>query len=193
MASSLHFILFFSLLFISSFLAQTSFRPKALVLPVSKNPSTLQYITHLNQRTHLVSVNLTLHLGGESLWVDSESKDYVTSIFCPARCRSTQCNLVGSTACVTATNTCGLFLKNTVTRTSTYDDLGSDVSTNGKNPGRVVFERDFLLVCTSPFLLEGLTNGVQGMAGLRRSRISLPSQFSASFSFLRKFAVCLTS
>ncbi|KAK3012947.1 hypothetical protein RJ639_008869 [Escallonia herrerae] len=85
--------------------AQTSFRPKALVLPVSKDPSTLQYITHLNQRTPLVSVNLTLHLGGESLWVNSESKDYVTSTFRPARCRSAQCNLAGSTACVTATNT----------------------------------------------------------------------------------------
>ncbi|KAK3031182.1 hypothetical protein RJ639_035339 [Escallonia herrerae] len=31
------------------------------------------------------------------------------------------------------------------------------------------------------------------MAGHGRSRISLPSQFSASFSFPRKFAVCLTS
>ncbi|KAK3021325.1 hypothetical protein RJ639_047068 [Escallonia herrerae] len=137
---------------------QTSFRPKALVLPISKDPPTLQYITHLNQRTPLVSVNLTLHLG--------------------------------------ATNTC-VFPENTVTRTSTYGDLGSDVvsiqSTNGKNPRRVVSKHDFLLVCTSPFLLEGLANVVQGMAGLGRSRISLPSQFSASFSFPRKFAVCLTS
>ncbi|MCD7471549.1 hypothetical protein HAX54_012042 [Datura stramonium] len=31
------------------------------------------------------------------------------------------------------------------------------------------------------------------MAGLGRTRISLPSQFSAEFSFPRKFAVCLTS
>ncbi|KAK3031177.1 hypothetical protein RJ639_035334 [Escallonia herrerae] len=192
MASSLRFILFFSLLCISSSIAQTIFRPKAIVLPVSKDASTLQYITHLNQRTPLVSVNLTLDLGGESLWVDCESKYYVTSTFRPARCRSAQCNLAGSIACETATNTCGLFPENTVTHTSAYGDLGSDVvsiqSTNGKNP-----DNDFLLVCTSPFLLKGLANGVQGMAGLGRSRISLPSQFSASFSFPRKFGVCLTS
>ncbi|KAK3009545.1 hypothetical protein RJ639_014645, partial [Escallonia herrerae] len=102
----------------------------------------------------------------------------VTSTFRPARCCSAQCNLAGSTACVTTTNTCGLFPENTITRTSTYGDLGSDVvsiqSTNGKNPGRVVSK-------------------IQGMAGLGRSRISLPSQFSASFSFPRKFVVCLTS
>ncbi|KAK3001370.1 hypothetical protein RJ639_022152 [Escallonia herrerae] len=110
-----------------------------------------------------------------------------------------QCNLAGSTACVTATNTCGLFPENTVTRTSTYGDLGSDVvsiqSTNRKTPDELFSNVTFffLLVCTSPFLLEGLANGIQGMAGLGRSRISLPSQFSASFIFPRKFAVCLTS
>ncbi|KAK3011541.1 hypothetical protein RJ639_011581 [Escallonia herrerae] len=62
----------------------------------------------------------------------------------------------------------------------------------GRTPDEFVSERNFLLVCTSPFLLEGLAKGVQGMAGLGRSCISLPSQFSASFSFPRKFAVCLT-
>lgn len=31
------------------------------------------------------------------------------------------------------------------------------------------------------------------MAGLGRTKISLPSQFSAAFSFPRKFAICLTS
>ncbi|KAK3041952.1 hypothetical protein RJ639_002260 [Escallonia herrerae] len=121
----------------------------APVASYAGDPSTLQYITHLNQRTPLVFVNLTLHLGGESLWVDGESKDYFTSTFHPARCRSAQCNLAGSTAFVTATNTCGLFPENTVTRTSTYGDLGSDVvsiqSTKGKNQDELFSNMTFCL------------------------------------------------
>ncbi|KAE9453188.1 hypothetical protein C3L33_14945, partial [Rhododendron williamsianum] len=38
-----------------------------------------------------------------------------------------------------------------------------------------------------------LAGGVKGMAGLGRTKISLPAQFSAAFSFPRKFAVCLSS
>ncbi|KAK3019839.1 hypothetical protein RJ639_004084 [Escallonia herrerae] len=81
----------------SSFLAQASFRPKALVLSVTKDSSTLRYLTRINQRTPLVPVSLTLDLGGQFLWVDCE-KDYVSSTYRPARCRSAQCNLAGSTA-----------------------------------------------------------------------------------------------
>ncbi|KAK3031181.1 hypothetical protein RJ639_035338 [Escallonia herrerae] len=100
-----------------------------------------------HQRTLLVSVNLTLDLSGESLWVDCESKYYVTSTFRPARCRSAQCDLAGSTACATATNTCGLFPENTVTRTSTYDDLMSSPSNppTGRTPDKLFLNVTFCL------------------------------------------------
>ncbi|KAK3019837.1 hypothetical protein RJ639_004082 [Escallonia herrerae] len=205
MASSFPFFFLCALLSISAALAQTSFRPKALVLPVTKDSSTLQYLTRINQRTPLVPVSLTVDLGGQFLWVDCD-QGYVTSTYRPARCGSAQCHLAGSGSCGTCNsaprpgcnnNTCGLFPDNTITNTATSGDLGSDVvsvqSTDGKNPGRVVSQSNFLFVCGSTFLLEGLASGAKGMAGLGRTRISLPSQFAAAYSFPRKFAICLSS
>ncbi|CAL1396915.1 unnamed protein product [Linum trigynum] len=186
--------------------AQPSFRPKALILPVTKDPSTLQYLTQINQRTPLVPVKLTLDLGGQYLWVDCE-QGYVSSSYKPAPCRSAQCSLANSKSCTTEcfssprpgcnNNTCGLMPDNTVTRTGTSGDLGQDVvtiqSTDGSNPGQIVKVPNFLFTCGATFLLDGLAKGVKGMAGLGRNKIAMPSRFSAAFSFQRKFAVCLTS
>ncbi|NP_001311521.1 basic 7S globulin-like precursor [Capsicum annuum] len=206
-SSCFHVILFCSFLFFTSTIAQnqTSFRPKGLIIPVMKDGSTLQYLTQIQQRTPLVPVSLTLDLGGQFLWVDCD-QGYVSSSYKPARCRSAQCSLAGATGCGECfspprpgcnNNTCGLFPDNTVTRTATSGELASDVvsvqSSNGKNPGRNVSDKNFLFVCGATFLLQGLASGVKGMAGLGRTRISLPSQFSAEFSFPRKFAVCLSS
>ncbi|KAG2727419.1 hypothetical protein I3760_01G157000 [Carya illinoinensis] len=207
-SSSFPCLLFGSLLlFISHSIAQTSFRPKALVLPVSKDPSSLQYLTQLNQRTPLVPVKLTLDLGGQFLWVDCD-QGYVSSTYKPARCRSAQCSLAKAKAsscgqCISArkpgcnNNTCYLYPDNTVTRTATSGELAQDVvsiqSTDGSNPGRGVSVPKFLFDCGATFILEGLASGVKGMAGLGRTRISLPSKFSAAFSFYRKFAICLSS
>ncbi|CAN0886887.1 Probable aspartic proteinase GIP2 [Linum grandiflorum] len=203
-SSSCIYLLFSCLLLTCQ--AQSSFRPKALVLPVSKDPSTLQYIAQINQRTPLVPVKLTVDLGGQYLWVDCE-QGYVSSSYKPARCRSAQCSLANSKSCITEcysspkpgcnNNTCGLMPDNTVTRTGTSGDLGQDVlsiqSTDGSNPGRVAKVSNLLFTCGSTFLLEGLAKGVKGMAGLGRTKISIPSQFSAAFSFPRKFAICLSS
>ncbi|KAL3749188.1 hypothetical protein ACJRO7_010304 [Eucalyptus globulus] len=185
--------------------SQASFRPKAVVLPVTKDSSTLQYLTTLYQRTPLVPVKLTLDLGGKFLWVDC-NRGYSSSSYSPARCRSTQCSLAGSKICISCftgplpgcnNNTCGLSPDNTVTRTSTDGEVARDVvvvrSTDGSIPGPVVSVPKFLFTCGATFLLQGLPSGVQGMAGLGRTRISLHSQFSASFSFDRKFAICLSS
>ncbi|POO02262.1 Aspartic peptidase [Trema orientale] len=209
MASSFHFLLFCSLLFstiISPSVAKTpSFRPKALLLPVTKDASTRQYLTQINQRTPLVPVKLTIDLGGEFLWVDCE-KGYVSSTYKPARCRSAQCNLARSKSCGEClegpkpgcnNNTCGLFPYNPFIRTSTVGELAQDIisiqSTNGFNPGKAVSVPNALFTCGSPLLLEGLASGVTGIAGLGRKKIGLPLQFAAAFSFKRKFAICLSS
>ncbi|CAI9762167.1 unnamed protein product [Fraxinus pennsylvanica] len=204
-SSSSYVLILCSFLFVSSAIAQTSFRPRALILPVTKDPSTLQYLAQINQRTPLVPVSVTLDLGGQFLWVDCE-QGYVSSTYRPARCRSAQCSLARATGCGECfspprpgcnNNTCSLLPDNTVTRTATSGELASDVvsiqSTDGRNPGRNVSVSQFLFVCGSTFLLQGLASGVKGMAGLGRTRIALPSQFAADFSFDRKFAVCLSS
>ena len=205
-SSSLPYFLFFSfLLFISASYAGTSFRPAALVIPVSKDASTLQYLTTIHQRTPLVPLKFVVDLGGQFLWVDC-GRNYVSSSYRPARCLSAQCSLARASGCGECfsaagpgcnNNTCSLFPDNTVTRTGTGGELAQDVvsfkSTDGSNPGRVVYVSKFIFSCSSAFLLEGLAGGVVGMAGLGRTKIGLPSQLASAFSFHRKFAICLSS
>ncbi|CAK9151054.1 unnamed protein product [Ilex paraguariensis] len=206
MASTIQFLLLSSLLFfVSLSSAQSSFRPSALVLSVSKDASTLQYLTRINQRTPLVPVTLVVDLGGQILWVDCES-NYVSSTYRPVRCRSAQCSLARANGCGDCfsgprpgcnNNTCGVSPDNSITHTATGGELAEDVvsisSTNGSNPGPVVTVTRFLFSCAPTFLLEGLATGAMGMAGLGRTRVALPSQFAAAFSFHRKFAICLSS
>ncbi|GMI98771.1 secreted aspartic protease 2 [Hibiscus trionum] len=203
----LQYFLFASLLlYISSpSLAQQSFRPKALVVPVAKDASTLQYRTSIRQRTPLVPVDLVVDLGGRFMWVDCD-RDYFSSTYRPTRCRSAQCSLAGADGCGDCfsaprpgcnNNTCGVTPDNSVTHVATSGEVAQDVvslqSTDGRNPGGVVSVPRFLFACAPTFLLRGLATGVAGMAGLGRTRIGLPSQLAAAFSFRRKFAVCLSS
>ncbi|KAD6120148.1 hypothetical protein R6Q59_026167 [Mikania micrantha] len=192
-------------LLISLSAAQPSFRPTALVVPVRKDATTSQYVTRINQKTPLVPENLVVDLGGRFLWVDCDN-NYVSSSYRPARCRSAQCSLAGANGCGDCfgsprpgcnNNTCGLFPGNPITRTSTSGELAMDLvqvrATDGSNPGRPVNISRFLFSCAPTFLLQGLASGVSGMAGLGRTRIGLPSQLAAAFSFDRKFAICLSS
>ncbi|WJZ90785.1 hypothetical protein VitviT2T_009908 [Vitis vinifera] len=150
MASSISYFLFFSsLLFISSSNAQSSFRPHALVIPVSKDSSTLQYVTSINQRTPLVPLQLVVDLGGQFLWVDCE-QNYVSSSYRPARCTSAQCSLARGSGCGNCfsapkpgcnNTTCSVLPDNTVTRTASSDELAEDAvsvqSTDGSNPASI--------------------------------------------------------
>ncbi|KAF8394449.1 hypothetical protein HHK36_020657 [Tetracentron sinense] len=207
MASSLTFLPFSFLLLslISLSHAQNSVRPRALLLPVTKDATTLQYLTHIKQRTPLVPVKLTVDLGGNSLWVDCDS-NYVSSSYRSARCGSAQCSLArisGCGECFAAPkpgcnkNTCSLSPYNPIGHISTSGELTQDVitmqSTDGTNSGPLVTLPGFLFACGSPTILERLASGVTGMAGLGRDRIGMPSQFAAAFSFQRKFALCLSS
>ncbi|XVF60419.1 hypothetical protein PTKIN_Ptkin08bG0044300 [Pterospermum kingtungense] len=208
MASLSHFFLFSLLLLLSPSIAIASCRPKALVLPVFKDPSSLQYLTQIRQRTPPVPVNLTLDLGGQFLWVNCE-EDYVSSSYRPGTCRSDHCSLARALLCSNCSsstapvpgcnnNTCTLSPDNTVTsRVATIAELAQDVvsiqSTDGTTPDSVVSVPNFLFSCGNTFMLDGLANGVTGMAGLGRHPISMPTLFSAAFTFDRKFAICLNS
>ncbi|ESR33072.1 hypothetical protein CICLE_v10005038mg [Citrus x clementina] len=189
------FLLLCSLLIfsLSPITAQTSLRPKALVLRVAKDTATLQYVTQIKQRTPLVPVKLTVHLGGNILWVDCE-KGYVSSTNKTARCGSAQCNLANAKAC--GGGICGAGPDNPISNTGTHGDIRIDVlsiqSTDGRNPGRAVTVPNFIFLCGSEFVLQGLASGVVGIAGLGRSKVALPSQLAAAFSLKRKFALCLS-
>ncbi|KAJ8536319.1 hypothetical protein K7X08_034720 [Anisodus acutangulus] len=204
--TSYYLILIYSLLSISSCIGQTSFQPKGLILSVTKDSSTLQYITQIGQRTPLVPIKLTIHLGGQTLWVDCED-GYVSSTYRPARCGSTQCTVSKVNTCGNCTttpkigcndNACNNTPENPFIKTL-YDggEINEDVlsiqSTDGSNPGEFVKIPSFIFTCTPTFLTEGLASGVKGTVGLGRNRIALPSQLAEILSFPRKFAVCLSS
>ncbi|CAI9107923.1 OLC1v1007406C1 [Oldenlandia corymbosa var. corymbosa] len=195
---------FFSLSFSN---AQSSFRPRALVLPVQKDAATLQYVTKINQRTPSVSLNVVVDLGGQFFWVDCQN-NYVSSTYRPVRCRSSQCSLVTigtSGYCLDCflpagpgcnNNTCTIVHENPATHFVTDGEAAQDVltltSTDGSNPGRLVAVPQFIFSCSRTFQLESLASGTVGVAGLGRDRAALPSQLASAFSFPRKFAICLS-
>ncbi|MQM08403.1 hypothetical protein Taro_041259 [Colocasia esculenta] len=170
-------------------------RPKALVLPVTKDAATSQYVTRVNQRTPLVPLDLVVDLGARYLWVDCEV-GYVSSSYRRTRCRSAQCSLADSRGC-TGNDVCLLSPHNPFIRTTMIGDLGWDVlavnSTNGSTSTGISVVPQFLFSCAPEFLLQGLARGAKGIIALGKTRIALPSQLAAEFSFDRKFAICLSS
>ncbi|KAK9086681.1 hypothetical protein Syun_029075 [Stephania yunnanensis] len=133
-------------------------------------------------------------------------KGYVSSSYRPPQCNSAQCSLVRSIACGTCfdppkpgcnRNVCGLFPYNPYIRTSASGELAQDVlslqSTDGYSPNRYVNVPRFLFTFGSTSLLENLTSGAVGIAGLGRFPIALPSQLSRAFSVTKKIAICLPS
>ncbi|XP_065859316.1 probable aspartic proteinase GIP2 [Euphorbia lathyris] len=170
-----------------------SFKPKGLILPISKDQSSNQYLTLIKQRTPLVPLKLTLDLGGLILWVDCE-QDYVSSTYKPVHCNTPQCP--SSYGCIN--NICGFLADNPYKGSVLVSaQLGFDVasiqSTNGSNPGPLVSLPKLMFTCSLTSMLQGLANGVTGMAGLGRHKLSLPSQFSSAFRFHKKFSMCLSS
>ncbi|KAG2255149.1 hypothetical protein Bca52824_074443 [Brassica carinata] len=166
---------------------------ESLVLPVTKDQTTLQYTTVINQRTPLVPASVVFDLGGRNLWVDCD-RGYVSSTYRSPRCRSAVCSRAGSDGCSQCfspprpgcnNNTCSGTPDNTVTRTATSGEIAADEvsiqSTNGSNPGRIVQIPDLVFVCGATFLLQGLASGTVGMAGMGRHNIGLPSHTASAF------------
>lgn len=189
MASSFQFFVFSFILSLSFSYAQPSFRPNGLVLPLSKDPLTLQYVTNINQRTPFIPVKLVVDLGGRNLWVDCDN--YVSSTRRLARCGSAQCSLTRANGC--GGGICGLGPENTATLTGSYGEVADDVVTIQSTSGPIVTVPRFIFVCAPNFLLKGLASGAMGMAGLSRAKAGVPSQFASAFSLDRKFTICLPS
>ncbi|XP_020599256.1 LOW QUALITY PROTEIN: basic 7S globulin-like [Phalaenopsis equestris] len=205
--SSISISLLLLLLFFSS--PSSAARPHALVAPLSKDPKTLQYLTRINQRTPSVPLKLAVDLGGRHLWVNCET-NYISSTYHPVPCKSALCSLARADGCGDCfssprpgcnNNTCGVSPENPFTHTSTGGELATDTappplpSPDGFTPSSPATDPSFLFSCAPAFLTRGLAAGSAGVwpAGLGRTRIALPYQLSAEFSFRRRFALCLPS
>lgn len=180
--------------------------PNALVVNVSQDSATLQYITQIQQKTPLQTESLVLDLTGDFLWVQCDNGTYISSTYSPVHCGTTVCAAAESIACGNCSgppapgcnnNTCGVFPENTVTLTTTSGDLSQDVvaaySTDGKNPGAKFTAPHFTFSCAPGLLLKGLAIGVAGMVGLSRAPLAPPTQLFAASASNQKFALCLPS
>ncbi|WMV10431.1 hypothetical protein MTR67_003816 [Solanum verrucosum] len=180
--------------------------PTTLILPVTKDSSTLQYITVIGQRTPLIPVNFTVHLGSASLLVDCES-GYNSSTYKPVLCESKQCsfakaeyNACGS-LCLSKprpgcnNNTCHTLDGNPITDTYTGAELAEDVLAIGSKPVVLVSQPKFIFTCIRSFIMTHLAKGVTGIAGFgHNSTISIPNQLASLDSkFTNKFGICLSS
>ncbi|KAF5752378.1 putative basic 7S globulin 2 precursor small subunit [Tripterygium wilfordii] len=179
--------LFQFLLILSSLLSLTT----AVVIPVTKHASTLQYVTRIYHGTALMPLKLVVDLGGPFLWLDCSS----SSGSCrPIPTRSMQCSRAMAQRLSGTKPRCELLTENRVNRLSSKGELIEDIlafrSKNGSKWSKI---NDFIFSCAPSVLKMGLASGTGGMLGLGRSPISLPSQLATTFDFQRKFAVCLSA
>ncbi|KAM3358062.1 putative aspartic proteinase GIP2 [Capsicum galapagoense] len=177
-----------------------------LYIPVTKDATTLQYITEVGQRTPLVPIKLLVHLGGRSLWVDCD-KGYKSSTYKSAVCNSTQCSYSKSLYCDDCrfkpqlqpgcnNNTCFIWGDNPLI--DWFDDsaeVDEDVLAIGSTPGvRVTWPRFIFGCMLSRNMVRSFAKGVTGVAGFgHESPISIPNQLALDPKFTRKFGICLSS
>ncbi|KAH7677037.1 Aspartic peptidase A1 family protein [Dioscorea alata] len=192
-------LLLSTLLFV--FISLSTQSHETLVFPVRKDPTTLQYITGIYQRTPLVPVKLLVDIGSGFMWVNCENH-YISSSYRPAQCNSKECALAESFTCNTCNdsprpncnnNTCGLFPENSIINLSTTGDVIDDVVLFRSIHGNFATVPHFLFSCGSNNLMEGLASGVQGVAGFGRTKIGIPTQLSSVFNIHPQFALCLSS
>ncbi|KAL6293344.1 hypothetical protein ACE6H2_001486 [Prunus campanulata] len=218
MAASLHF--FHLLLLISFFLcnlnlsqAKPSYPPNGLIFHVTKDVSTLQYMTTIHHGTPLVPTKLVVDLGGSFLWLNygssSSSSRLISqgSIQCLAAKPKTHDQ--GSNNYLSSNdhnkknkkNKCHVFPENSITQMATQGDLVQDImavqvidgSSKTESGSITTLDSNFLFSCAPMFLLNGLASGARGMLGLGRTQISMTSQISTKLSSKLQFMLCLSS
>ncbi|CAH8271585.1 unnamed protein product [Arabidopsis lyrata] len=189
---NLFFLSFLSALSISK--SQISDSLNGVVFSVVKDLPTGQYIAQIHLGDSPEPVKLVVDLAGSIPWFD-----------CSSRHVSSSRNLISgsSSGCLKAkvgndrvssssrgdhqNADCELLVRNGAVGITARGELFSDVMSFG-SPGTV----DLLFACTPPWLLRGLASGAQGVMGLARAQISLPSQLAAETNERRRLTVFLS-
>ncbi|OVA02962.1 Peptidase A1 [Macleaya cordata] len=193
---------FFMLLFLSFsifFSIHIFSLPIPLLIPIEKDPITLQHTTTISQGTPLTTIKLLFDLGSSFSWIDCSNKNPNSTSYRPIPCNSSLCKSLNYFSLPCSSNhTCSLFPENPLTRKATiaesFRDSLSLPTTNGRNPGQLALISDFIFSCSSqPQLLLGLPEGVSGLLALGRSNFSLPAQVSNAFTLPYLFTLCLSS
>ncbi|VVA31314.1 PREDICTED: basic 7S globulin [Prunus dulcis] len=213
MAASLHF--FHLLLLISFFLcnlnlslAKPSHPPNGLIFHVSKDVSTLQYMTTIHHGTPLVPTKLVVDLGGPFLWLNCGSSSSPSRLISQGsiQCLAAKPKIhdLGSKNYLSSNdnnNKCHVFPENSINQMATQGELVQDImaiqvidgSSKTESGSITTLDSNFLFSCAPMFLLNGLASGARGMLGLGRTQISMASQISAKLSSKLQFMLCLSS
>ncbi|KAM7462691.1 hypothetical protein LguiA_030812 [Lonicera macranthoides] len=164
--------------------------PNAIVLPVTKDASTLQYLAQIKMGTPQIPIKLVIDLGGPFLWVDCASK-HVSSSHKPIHSGSLHCSMAK------ANKKCAMHPRNRITQLATTGELAEEILAvdyvDRTEMGSIATVHSFLFSCAPVLLLKGLASGAKGMLGLGRTRLALPSQLASTLDFQRRFAICLSS
>ncbi|GLJ09438.1 hypothetical protein SUGI_0109760 [Cryptomeria japonica] len=202
------YLLLFFLLF-SAF--STADRITTVVVPLSKDSATLQYIVEVQQGTPFNKKRLVVDLSGDFLWLHCKSSAYKSSTYLPIPCHTPLCTASGSVTfgcgdCSNVppgtkscrNNTCLEQATNGVTGTQIFNaELSQDVvalsPSDGKRafPASKVIVAQFAFACAPSTLLCGLAKGAVGMAGLNWAPLALPFQLNVALELERKFGLCL--
>ncbi|XP_058759731.1 probable aspartic proteinase GIP2 [Vicia villosa] len=188
-------------------------KPNSFILPIAKDPKTLQYSTTIKMGTPPRSLDLVIDIRERFLWFECD-KSYNSSTYQPIQCGTKKCKLSKGTECITCTNhplktgctnnTCGLSVFNPFDELFVSGDVGEDIlssirTTNNRGILKNINAPHFISSCVYPdkfgvpSFLEGLGKGKKGILGLARTLISLPTQLATKFKLERKFTLCLPS
>ncbi|WJX95992.1 hypothetical protein P8452_77249 [Trifolium repens] len=216
MATSYLFLLsLFLLSLLSPSIALTkSHIPKpTFVLPIAKDPITLQYSTRISMGTPAVSLDLVIDIRERFLWFECD-ESYNSSTYHPISCGTKKCKQSRGTDCINCTNhplktgctnnTCGVQPFNPFGGFFVSGDVGEDIlssirTTDNRGILTNVQVPRFISSCVYPNkfgvqgFLGGLSRGKKGVLGLARTLISLPTQLATRYKLDRKFSLCLPS
>lgn len=173
------------------------FLPNSVILPITKDIATLQYVTQIYTGDQpLAPTKLVIDIAGSFSWIDSPYIS-LSSSHHPISCCSLQCSMAKANSCTGGNKTCTLQPENPLTRMVTRGELTEDIIavevTDGVKTVFLASIPHFLFSSAPELLLKGLGNGVKGVLSLGNTRISLPSQVANAFGFQRKFSLCLSS
>ncbi|KAL0843322.1 hypothetical protein Bca101_016567 [Brassica carinata] len=188
-------------LFVFSFLSvllitksQISDSVNGVVFPVTRDLSTGQYLAEIRLGDSPEPAKLVVDLSGTLLWFDCSS----------GRISSSRSLISGSSSgCLKAKvgndrassrgdqNTdCDLLVRNGAVGITARGELATDVLSFGSVASQGTVE--VLFACAPPLLLRGLASGAQGVMGLGKAQISLPSQLAAETNERRRLTVYLS-
>ncbi|KAM7462680.1 hypothetical protein LguiA_030801 [Lonicera macranthoides] len=164
--------------------------PNAIVLPVTKDASTLQYLAQIKMGTPPIPIKLVIDLDGSFIWLDCASK-HVSSSHHSIHSGSLHCSMLK------ANKKCAMYPRNRITQLATTGELAEEILAvdyvDRVKMGSIATVHSFLFSCAPVLLLKGLASGANGMLGLGRTRLALPSQLASTFDLQRKFVICLSS